>query len=332
MPITPKENFLMLMRGEVPEYVPASYLERCVEVVPDDQLTPNNCPNGIPIKTVWGVTYVGSEDLMNGALPKPGEILLDDITKWRDVIKNPDNSDRDWEAYYKQFTDRFDRENKYVKCVGGDYFLTLVSFMGFEGALCAMYEEPDEVYELFDYISQHYLEVMRKQIQYVKPDVYTIMDDDAASMNPFFSLKTYQELVVPFQKKHADLALENGILLDRHDCGHCEIFIDEWIKMGITSWNPAQVSNDLVGIKKKYGNKLAICGGWDNTGFLGSTKCPTETLREELMKYVDRMAPGGGFSYAPGIVGKADDPLVIERKEIVADVYYNYARDYYKTH
>ena len=113
--------------------------------------------------------------------------MFDDVRKWRDHIKNPDLSDRDWEGYYKKQTDKFDRVNKAVACHGGDYFLTLVSFMGFENALLAMYEEPDEVMELFDYVSQHYLEVMRRQIQYVKPDIYTIMDDDSAYRAPFFS-------------------------------------------------------------------------------------------------------------------------------------------------
>ena len=50
------------------------------------------------------------------------------------------------------------------------------------------------------------------------------------------------------------------------------------------------------------------------------------------MEYVDTLAPGGGFVYSPGISGRADDPKVIERKQVLSDVYYNYARDYYKTH
>ena len=330
MPITAKENYLMLMRGEQPEYVPATYLERNSEFVAEDQIAPTFCPNG-PVKTVYGVTYVGSADLMNGALPI-GPPILTDITKWRDVIHNPDNSHRDWEGYYKKQTDKFDRVNKVVKCHGGDYFLTLASFMGFADALLAMYEEPEEVYALFDYVSQHYLEVMEKQLDYVKPDVYTIMDDDAAALAPFFSLDTYRELVRPFHEKHAKMALERGVYLDRHDCGHCELFIDDWVQMGVTSWNPAQISNDLVGIKKKYGNRLAICGGWENNGFLGSTAVDLETLREKLMEYVDTLAPGGGFVYAPNTSGKADDPLVIERRQVISDVYFNYARDYYKTH
>ena len=330
MPITPKENYLMLMRGETPEYVPAGYIERTAEFVTEDQLAPVSCPNG-PIKTVYGVTYVGSADLMNGALPA-GQPILSDITKWRDVIRNPDNSHRDWAGYYKKQTDRFDREHLVVKCHGGDYFLTLVSFMGFADALLAMYEEPEEVYALFEYVSEHYLEVMEKQLEYVRPDIYTIMDDDSAARAPFFSLETYRMLVKPFHEKHAAMALEHGVFLDRHDCGHCEMFIDDWVQMGIRSWNPAQVMNDLKGIKAKYGRKLAICGGWDNTGFLGSTEVDTETLREKLMEYVDTFAPGGGFVYSPGVSGKMDDPAVIERRNVLSDVYYNYARDYYKTH
>ena len=43
-------------------------------------------------------------------------------------------------------------------------------------------------------------------------------------------------------------------------------------------------------------------------------------------------APGGGFVYNPNTSGRADDPLVIERRQVISDVYFNYARDYYKTH
>jgi uroporphyrinogen-III decarboxylase len=72
---------------------------------------------------------------------------------------------------------------------GGDYFLTLVSFMGFEGALIALYEEPEEVKALLDYVSEFYLEVMKRQILYCRPDIYQLMDDDSALKGPFFSPK-----------------------------------------------------------------------------------------------------------------------------------------------
>ena len=219
-----------------------------------------------------------------------------------------------------------------MKCHGGDYFLTLVSFMGFADALLAMYEEPEEVYALFDYVSQHYLEVMEKQLDYVKPDIYTIMDDDSAALAPFFSLDTYRKLVRPFHEKHAKLAREHGVFLDRHDCGHCEMFIDDWVQMGVCSWNPAQVSNDLKGIKEKYGDRLTMQGCWDNTGYISSLECSDEELTEALYDYVDTFAPGGRFVFMAGLHGDRNDERFIRKQKLIDDFYRDYAKDWYKTH
>ena len=331
MPLTQKENYFKVLRGEIPEFIPASFYNPTSTPIAEEMLAPVSAPNG-PVMTVYGVEYIGSTDLMNGALPTPGKILLHDIRKWRDVIKNPDTSHRDWEGYYKTQTDKIDRANVAVRCVGGDYFLTLVSFMGFEGALMAMYEEPDEVTALFDYVSEHYLNVMRQQIRYAKPEIYTIMDDDAAMRAPFFSPEMYRALVKPFHKRHTDLARENGIFLDRHDCGRSECFIGDWLDIGIVSWAPAQVSNDLVAIKKKYTGRLTLSGCWDNTGLLGSPAVDVDVLREALYRYVDTFAPGGGFTFSAMIMGKRDDPATKLRSDIIKDFYYSYAKDYYKTH
>ncbi len=331
MTLTPKENYQRLLQGEIPDYIPAMFFDPCIERITEDQIAPVSAPDG-PVMTVYGVEYVGSKEINNGALPAPGKFLLQDITKWRDVIKNPDNSHRDWEGYYKKQTDKFDRENKAVTCHGADYFLTLVSFMGFTEALMAMYEEPDEVYALFDYISEHYLDVMRNQIKYAKPELYTIMDDDSAYRAPFFSVEMYQKLIKPFHKRHADLAQENGVLLERHDCGKSECFIDDWIELGIKSWNPAQVSNDLVTVKKKYTGKLALNGCWDNQGILGSPDVDEETLREALETYVDTFAPGGSFIFSAMIMAPPGDPAGKAKTDIIKDYYFNHVRDYYQTH
>ena len=331
MSITPKENYLMMLRGEIPEYVPSAQFMPSGEMIADELLTPVSAPNG-PVKTAYGVTYVGSKENFWGAMPKPGEILLDDVTKWRDVIHNPDLSHRDWEAYYKKELEGKDRENKTLAVHGGDYFLTLVSFMGFEGTLLAMYEEPEEVKALLEYVSEFYMEVMKQQIYWCKPDIYQIMDDDSAYRAPFFSVEMYHEFFKPMHKKHADLARDNGIYLERHDCGRCEQFIPDWIELGIRGWNPAQITNDLKGIKKTYGGKLALSGCWDNQGLLGSPEVPMETLREAIEEYVETFAPGGGFTYGPMIGGDPEDPEVKKRNDMIKDYYFSYVKDYYKTH
>ena len=326
--LTPKENYLRMLRKEIPEYVPI-YFQRGVSNWVEDLLTPRECPDG-PITTTLGVTYVGCPDLNNGATPMPGKYVITDITKWRDQLKIPDFSDFDFEDYYRKKMADVDRENQIVPIGGSDYFLTLVALMGFEDTMLALYTEPEEVHALLEYISEFYVMVLKKQLQYVKPDTCTIMDDDSAYRAPFFSVEVYQEFFKPYQQKHCDLCLENGVLLERHDCGKSEQFIPDWIDMGITAWNPAQVTNDLANIKKTYGNQIAICGGWD--GLKYQDEFDEEVLRAALDEYVNTLAPGGGFTFSVMMPAKKDDPRTVKRSEFLKKYYEENVRDYYKTH
>ncbi len=326
--MTPKENYLTMLSGQIPEYVPSMYEQRR-GFFNEEFLTPNSAPNG-PIITSLGIKYVGSAELNYGAMPDPNRKVLEDITQWRDFVHTPDLSGFDFEKYYADKVKDIDRTNKYISVTNGDYFLTLVSIMGFENALVAMYEEPDEVKALLEYISEFYLDIMKKEIYYIKPETLTLMDDDSAYKSPFLSVDVYQEVIKPFHKKHCDLALENGMFIERHDCGRCEQFIPDWIEMGISAWNPAQTSNDLKSIKQKYGNKLAICGAWNSQDWPNT--CNEDELIAAVKDYVDTFAVGGGFSFMAGVSGPKDDPETQKRQALIKQFYFDYVHDYYKTH
>ena len=329
--MTPKENYLYMMRGNnIPEYMPSMF-EPYRMPVQDELLTPNRAPDG-PIVTSLGVTYVGTEENNWGAMPEPGKIILDDITKWRDIVKIRDVTGRDWEGYYKKVSESIDREKMCVSVDGGDYFLTLVSLMGFEGALMAMYEEPEEVKALFEYISEFYTMVLKKQFYYLKPESYILMDDDSAYRAPFFSVELYRELIKPFHKIHCDIAINGGAIVDRHDCGKSEQFIDDWLEIGVKGWNPAQITNDLKGIKAKYGDRLVLSGCWDSQGRVGSKFVEEDELIEALYTYTDTFAPGGNFCFSAHIGGLESDVEAAEKRAIIKKFFFDYARDYYKTH
>lgn len=331
--ITNKVNYLMMLQGEIPEYIP-SYFDPPVEMLggPDLEFsTPVCAPNG-PIYSPWGVKFVGSPENNFGAIPEPGNFILRDITKWRDVIKNPSLQGIDWERRFDKALADKDRNTKVIGFGGGDYFQTLISFMGFSEGLMAMYEAPEEVYALLDYISIYYLELMKAQLYHAKPDIYLLADDCATAFAPFFSHEHYTTLIKPFHKKHADLAHDAGVYLERHDWGKCESFLDDDVEMGVCCWNPAQVMNDLVGIKRKYRGKLALAGAWDNQGPISMTATPDDDLREALYTYVDTFAPGGGFMFMAMATGGKADERIIRKNAIIRDFYDSYARNYYKTH
>ena len=324
--LSPKENLLRMYRGELPEYLPRGGFREF------------KCSAFIDVKKPgckldeFGVEYTGKEDVFGGApIPYPGHYVLDDITKWRDKIKAPDLSHIDWEALAAKDLKDIDRSTTGVVFYWGKIFQRLADFMGFTEGLCAIAEEPEECYALYEYLCDYNCEVLKNVCYWYKPDAVCIPDDTATARAPFISPAAYKELVKPFHAREAEIVLNSGCYIDMHDCGHCEAFIDDWMDFGVTAWNPAQTSNDLVGIKKKWGRKLIISGGWDSASTLTYDPADSETLREPLMKYVDDLAPNGGFIFSAFVMGKPDANGKTPQ-EVVNDVYENYAKNYYQTH
>jgi len=122
------------------------------------------------------------------------------------------------------------------------------------------------------------------------------------------------------------------VYVEKHDCGRSEAFVDDWVEFGVRSWNPAQPSNDLAGIKAKYGRSLIIQGGWDGQGSISQPTVSDEELTEALYRYVDTLAPDGGFVFSARVLGDKADPAVQQKSRLIRDFYENYARCWYDKH
>jgi hypothetical protein len=205
-----------------------------------------------------------------------------------------------------------------------------MNFMGFTEGLVAMAEEPEEVYALFEYMADFYDDVTRKLMKYLKPDMLSITDDTATARNPFISRKCTEELVKPFHARLGSIAMEAGIPVDMHNCGRCEDSIEDWREFGVKLWEPAQVMNDLVGIKKKYGNSLVLAGCWDSSGPAGWSGASEELVRSEVRRVIDTFAPGGGFMFWGSVYGPQDDEEHKQRARWITDEYNKYGRTFYQ--
>ncbi|MDR1509685.1 MAG: hypothetical protein LBS53_08605 [Synergistaceae bacterium] len=174
------------------------------------------------------------------------------------------------------------------------------------------------------------MEVAKKAIYYYKPDIIDITDDTASAQNPFISPDMFRRLIKPFHAKMGQLGMDHGLPIMMHNCGHCEAFIEDWLDYGVSSWNPAQVMNDLVGIKKKYGNKLVLIGCWDSSGPPGWPGAPEVVVRQAVRDVIDTFAPGGGFIFWGSSYGRADDPAVADKKRWITSEYEAYRAIPYK--
>jgi hypothetical protein len=109
----------------------------------------------------------------------------------------------------------------------------------------------------------------------------------------------YREIFKPIYEKLSKPATSRGIPIDFHNCGRCEDFVGDMIDFGVRYWNPAQKENNILGLKEKYGNRIAICGGWDSAITEDASE---EEAREAVRSHIDRFAKGGGFVFF-GMVG-----------------------------
>ncbi|MCC8138673.1 MAG: veratrol--corrinoid protein metyltransferase [Lachnospiraceae bacterium] len=334
--LTEKENYLRLLRGEFPEWIPMYAFGPNPDGTPTSQI---KCFSGPliphrmvkkPAKDLWGVTYV---DVEGGDLPEPNNFILEDVTKWQDVIHAPDVSDFDWEKVAKQDLARWnvDRSQTALTFVlHTGFFQGLMSFMGFNEGLCALVEEPEACQELFNYMSDFYMYYLEHIIDYIKPDIIGITDDIATWANPFISPELYREMLKPLYARHAKFATDRGLPIDMHCCGRCEDFIDDWLDFGVTAWQPAQVSNDLLAIKEKYGRTFVICGGFDMTPELADPNCPKEAVVDAVKKTIDKLAPGGGYSCCASFLGAPGDKIVQQKNAWVRETVREYGANYYR--
>ncbi|MGD9160759.1 MAG: uroporphyrinogen decarboxylase family protein [Desulfobacteraceae bacterium] len=335
--LTEKENFLRVARGKIPEYVPVvrkksindpPLMAICDPVIIGDFRGPGGGFDP------WGVPFIVSEAAEFTAMPKPSDFILTDITKWRDVIKAPDYSGFDWEAAanadWKKYI-KYPDVTSLTIAGFGDLFQQFIGMMGFTQGLMAIYEEREEVEALFDYMLEVSLYITKNLIHYYKPDGYYLLDDTATQMNSFISPQLFDELLVPRYKKCLDIAREADIPIFYHNCGKCENLMPSMVEIGVNVWDPAQTMNDLPAMKKKYGRKLAINGGFELDMPSTWPDFDEEEVRNAVRETFDKLAPDGGFMFNGGIKSlDFTDPDVQKINAVITDEAEKLSTQYYK--
>jgi uroporphyrinogen-III decarboxylase len=204
--------------------------------------------------------------------------------------------------------------------------------MGFSNGLMAFYEEPDEVKALMEYMCDWYLKIQAAYIDYLNPDIITDMDDTAAWAQPFVSPAMFREFLLPYHSRQVKVGRDRGLPITFHNCGRAEDFMEDLVGIGVCAWDPAQTSNDLDAVKKKFGNKLCLMGCWDSRGRLLEKDVTDDEIRESVHQAFDRYAPGGGYAFCGGFLGPMDDAEVMRKNIALHTEVAAYGKTWYKTH
>lgn len=220
--------------------------------------------SGFPMGTGGGPDMFGIEweyiAQVGGSMVRPGKPFIEDANEIADKVVWPDIDKWDWEESAKANAAFADSNKATVAWFLNGWYERLISFMDFEGAIMALFDEDqkDAVKEFFDKLSDLYIKIFDKYIQYFPfIDSFCIHDDWGSQKETFFSPAVSNEMIVPYMKKVTDFLHSKGKFCDLHSCGQAYKQIPNFIAAGWDSWG-GQAMNDTMKIFDDYGDKILI--------------------------------------------------------------------------
>jgi uroporphyrinogen decarboxylase len=188
----------------------------------------------------------------------------------------------------------------------GDFFERAHFLRGLNELLVDLYLNPQFVHDLLDNILKFILGNV-KQLAELGVDGIFLSDDYGHQNSLLMSPDHWRKFIKPRLKVLFDTIRSEGLFTFLHSCGNVSEIIPDLVKLGLDVLHPIQPeAMDIVSLKSKYGDKLALYGGISTQQTLRKT--PDE-VEEEVRQTIKIMAKGGGYILAPGITLQYDIPL-----------------------
>ena len=236
---TPKEIFLELLKPNGrPERVLKQYeaLYMCLND-PINTYLRGNRRRGSVSRDRWGTTISFPADAP-GAIPVHTDDLTvcPDVTHWEETVHAPDlaaNCAAGWEDCRAAARSAAGEEKLLAGFMGTGIFEQCHFLMGFENTLTALYEHPDEMHRLIDYITDYRLGYVKLLIDNLHPDVIFSHDDwgtkDALFMHPDMWRAFFKE---PYRRFYGYIR-SRGCIAIHHADSYLVPIVDDMAEIGI---------------------------------------------------------------------------------------------------
>ncbi|NLC55236.1 MAG: hypothetical protein GX774_00180 [Armatimonadetes bacterium] len=179
----------------------------------------------------------------------------------------------------------------------GPGFTQVCDMVGPERLLIAMVEEPEWAKDMFMTDAQVCVaiaeEMMARGFDF---DAGWIFDDLGYKHKGFFSPAMYRELLMPAHKLICDCFKSRGKPMLLHSCGYVTEFMPLFIECGFDCIQPLEVKagNDLIALKKQYGEWLCFMGGIDVRAMADPDP---RVIEREIATKLPAAKQGGGYIF-----------------------------------
>ena len=156
---------------------------------------------------------------------------------------------------------------------------------------------PDELGRFIERIGRFLIEMTRAQIKAAagRLDGMVIWGDVAYVNGMLFSPDYWRRHFRPIVAEQIRICHEAGLPVIYHGCGNATPIFDDFIDMGLDSYNPLEAKSglDVVDLRKKHGHRMGFCGNMD---VLAWANAPLEALRKQVLRKLNA-AKGGGYIF-----------------------------------
>lgn len=287
--LTSRQNLLETIHGGRPDRFPNQFDPFALQwVTPQDIRFPDAQYGKEYSRNCWGVYFSWPEGTP-GPFPvqDPEHLLIKDIEHWQDYVKMPETNfpEEEWK-WIAEEADKIDRNEYFVTaCAWPGIFENCHHMLGMEEVMINMYEEPEIIHDILDFLTEYDLKMAEQICKHIHPDAIYRHDDWGSQKSIFMSNDMFREFILGRTKKIYDYYKNHGVeVVIHHSDSYGEPLIPEMIEMGIDVWQGALNTNNLPEIAEKYKGKLTIMGGIN----CGIVDCPDWT-KEKVIAEVERI-------------------------------------------
>ena len=286
--MTARENFLALLQPDgQPDRQLRQYeaLQMCV-TDPINTYLRGNRKRGTVSVDRWGTTRSFPADAP-GPMPLTGDgrAVCPDVTRWRETVHAPElaaNCTEGWEQCRTEARQACGQEKLLAGFMGTGIFEQCHFLMGFEDTLTNLYEHPQEMHELIEYITEYRLGYVKLLIDRLQPDVIFSHDDwgtkDALFMKPEMWRAFFKE---PYRRFYGYIR-SHGCIAIHHADSYLAPIVEDMAEIGIQVWQGVLPENDIPALQRRLKGRLVLMGG------MGAAIDRADAGPEEIRAYAAR--------------------------------------------
>jgi len=223
------------------------------------------------------------------------------ITTWEDFEKYPWPSLDDVDSWAMDFvSENLPEGMGILACPSAGIFeIGLNILFGAETLSYLLYDDPKLVKAVFDRAGQLIYDCYKRFLGMDKVVGFFQGDDLGFKTATLIAPKFLKEYILPWHKKLAQLAHDNGLFYILHSCGNLEAVMEDFIE-DVKIDAKHSFEDEIMPVadfKAKYGDRITVIGGVDVDKIC---RLDEPELRAYVRNIIDKCMPGGGYMLGTG--------------------------------